>query len=341
MNASDDRQVPELLYKRRRWRLFEVLFWLAAAASWAALPTRHLILNEIAILALFAISLDIVLGYAGIVSLGHAAFLGVGAYAAGLFAKYVNPDPLIGLAAATAISAALGLASSFLVLRGSDLTRLMITIGVAQIFAEIANRAAWLTGGADGLPGVEMGPIFGRFRFDMFGRTAYAYSLGALFILFLLARRIVHSPFGLSLIAIRDNPLRAAAIGIPVERRLMAAYALGAAYAGVAGALLAQTSQYVSLDVLSFQRSADVMLALVIGGAGYLYGGILGAIGYRLVQDWLSAITPQYWYFWIGLILVALVMCGRERLTRGFRAAVLGPLELVSKIGANSGGAKR
>lgn len=184
---------------------------------------------------------------------------------------------MIGLAAATAATALLGFVCSFLVLRGTDLTRLMITLGVALILAEIANKMNWLTGGADGLQGVSLDPIFGQFRFDMFGRTAHAYSLIVLFLLFLLARQILNSPFGLSVIAIRDNPLRASAIGIPVNRRLIAAYTLGAAYAGVAGALLAQTSQYASLDVFSFERSADVMLVLIIGGAGYLYGGIIGA----------------------------------------------------------------
>jgi branched-chain amino acid transport system permease protein len=320
MACSSTSLVSPLLARRRRWRILEVLFWVAALASYFLLPTKHLILNEIAILALFAISLDLVLGYTGIVSLGHAAFFGMGAYAAGLFAKHVNADPLIGLAVATAATALLGFVSSVLVLRGTDLTRLMITLGVALILAEVANQMAWLTGGADGLQGVSLDPIFGQFRFDMFGRTAYAYSLCTLFVLFLLARRITNSPFGLSLNAIRDNPLRSSAIGIPVNRRLVGVYSLGAAYAGAAGALLAQTTQYVSLDVLSFERSADVMLVLVIGGAGYLYGGIVGAIGFKLLQDWLSAMTPQYWHFWIGLVLVALVMIGREKLTRGIRA---------------------
>ncbi|MGO4815885.1 branched-chain amino acid ABC transporter permease, partial [Cupriavidus sp. 2MCAB6] len=219
-------------------------------------PTRFLILNEIAILALFALSLDLILGYAGIVSLGHAAFLGMGAYSAGLLAKYVTADPLAGLAFGMATSALLGLLTSPLVLRGTDLTRLMITLGVALILYEVANSLAWLTGGADGLQGITMAPVFGTFDFDIFGRTAYLYSLSVLFILFLIARRIVNSPFGLSLRGIRDNQLRAAASGVPVPWRLAAIYALSAAYAGAAGALLAQTTQFVSLDVFDFHRSS-------------------------------------------------------------------------------------
>jgi branched-chain amino acid transport system permease protein len=312
--------VRKALSRRSRWGIAEVAFWLVAAATLFLLPDRHLILNEIAIIGLFALSLDLILGYAGIVSLGHAAFFGLGAYAAGILAKYGIGDPLIGLGVAALAAAILGFVTSFLVLRGSDLTKLMVTLGVALVLGEVANQASWLTGGADGLQGVMMGPILGLFEFDIFGTTAYTYSLVVTFVLFVLARRIVASPFGLSLRSIRDNPLRARAVGIPVNHRLVAIYTLAAAYAGVAGALLAQTTQFVSLDVLAFHRSADVMLVLVIGGVGYLYGGLIGAVVFKVLQDILSAWTPQYWQFWIGLILVVIVLAGRERLTERVRA---------------------
>jgi branched-chain amino acid transport system permease protein len=290
-----------------------------AAASLVVLPERHLILNEIAIIGLFAVSLDLILGYAGIVSLGHAAFFGLGAYVAGLMAKHLSGDPLLGLVAAGLAAGLLGLVTSVMVLRGADLTRLMVTLGVALVLGEVANQAAWLTGGADVLQGIVMGPLLGLFEFDIFGTVAYAYSLGVLFVAFWLARRLVHSPFGLSLRAIRDNPLRARAVGIPVHRRLMAIYTVAALYAGLAGGLLAQTTQFVSLDVLAFHRSADVLLVLVIGGVGYLYGGLVGAVIFKVLQDVLSGLTPQYWQFWIGLILVALVLLGRERLSERVR----------------------
>jgi branched-chain amino acid transport system permease protein len=227
---------------------------------------------------------------------------------------------LLGLGAAAITAAILGFVTSFLVLRGSDLTKLMVTLGVALVLGEVANQAGWLTGGADGLQGITMGPILGLFEFDIFGTTAYAYSLTVTFLLFIVARRIVVSPYGLSLRSIRDNPLKARAVGIPVNRRLVAIYTLAATYAGVAGALLAQTTQFVSLDVLAFHRSADVMLVLVIGGVGYLYGGLIGAIIFKVLQDVISAWTPQYWQFWIGLILVIIVLAGRERLTERVRA---------------------
>jgi branched-chain amino acid transport system permease protein len=304
------------LLSGRRWRPWEPLLWLAAFATPVLLPAHAFIVNEIAIVALFAISLDLVLGYTGIVSLGHAAFFGMGAYSAALFAKHVLPDPLVGLTVGIATATMLGALFSVTIQRGSDLTRLMVTLGAALILMELANKLDWLTGGADGLQGVVMGPVLGRFEFDLSGRTAAWYSLAVLLVLFFLARRLVNSPLGATLKAIRDNRLRAMAIGIPVGARLSVSYIVAAGMAGAAGALLAQTTGFASLDVFEFHRSADVMLMLVVGGTGWLYGGLAGAIVFKLMQDALSVITPQYWTFWLGLFLVVLVLVGRDRLIR-------------------------
>ena len=302
-----------------RWRWWELALLAVLVLSWWLLPSHALLLNEIAILALFAVSLDLILGYAGIVSLGHAAFFGIGSYAAAIFAKLVIPDPWVGMLVAIGVAAVFGALCSVLILRGSDLTRLMVTLGVASILYELANKLDWLTGGADGLQGVVMGPLrtpFGAFEFDIGGRTAYAYTLLVLIVCLVVARRLVHSPFGYSLQALRDNRLRASSIGLSVNARLVAVYAVAAAIAGAAGALLAQTSGFSSLDVFDFHRSAEVMLVLVIGGTGYLYGGIFGAIVFKLLHDLISAWTPQYWNFWLGLFLVVLVLVGRERFIR-------------------------
>jgi len=191
-----------------------------------------------------------------------------------------------------------------------------VTLGFGLILLELANKLDWLTGGADGLQGVVLGPVLGRFEFDLSGRTAAWYSMTVLLVLFILARRVVNSPLGATLQAIRDNRLRAMAIGIPVGQRLSVAYTLAAGMAGAAGALLAQTTGFASLDVFDFHRSADVMLILVVGGTGWLYGGLAGAIVFKLMQDALSALTPQYWTFWLGLFLVVLVLVGRDRLIR-------------------------
>jgi branched-chain amino acid transport system permease protein len=257
-----------------------------------------------------------ILGYAGIVSLGHAAFFGLGAYGAALFAKHVMPDPLVGLAVGTALGAVLGMLTSPMIVRGTDLTRLMVTMGVALVLMELANKFDGLTGGADGLQGVVIGPLLGRFEFDLGARVASFYSIAVLFVAFLVLRRIVHSPFGLTLQALRDNRLRLSAIGLSVSGRLAAVYTLGAAFAGATGALLAQTTGFASLDVLDFHRSADVMLALIIGGAGWLWGGLVGAIAFKVLHDLISAVTVQYWTFWIGLFLVVLMLVGREKLFR-------------------------
>ena len=322
--GGEDAQAPGVgadgfqaaLLRKSRWRPWEFAVWAVAFVLPLAVPSHALMINEIAIVALFAMSLDLILGYTGIVSLGHAGFFGLGAYTAALFAKHVMPDPTVGLLAAIVVSGLLGAVASFTILRGSDLTRLMVTLGTALLLLELANKLDWLTGGADGLQGVVMGPVLGFFDFDLYGRTAAWYSISVALLLFLLMRRLVHSPFGATLKAVRDNRLRAMAIGIPVIARLAVIYTVAAAIAGAAGGLLAQTTGFASLDVLSFDRSADVMLMLVIGGVGWLYGGIAGAIVFKLLQDTLSTVTPQYWMFWIGLILVLLVLVGRDRLLR-------------------------
>jgi branched-chain amino acid transport system permease protein len=304
------------LLEASRWKPWELALWVLAFASPLVLGSHALIINEIAIVALFAISLDLILGYTGIVSLGHAAFFGMGAYSAALFAKHVMPDPTVGLLVGTLCATLLGALFSLTILRGSDLTRLMVTLGAGLIMMELANKLDWLTGGADGLQGVSIGKLLGTFEFDLTGRVAAWYSMTVLLVLFVLARRLVHSPLGATFMAIRDNRLRAMAIGIPVHSRLALVYTVAAGMAGAAGALLAQTGGFASLDLFEFHRSADVMLILVIGGTGWLYGGVAGAIVFKLMQDFLSAITPQYWTFWIGLFLVVLVLVGRDRLLK-------------------------
>ena len=273
--------------------------------------------SQILITGLFAVSLDLILGYAGIVSLGHAAFFGLGAYTAGLLAVHGWGEPLTGLVAAAAVAALAGFAISFLVVRGQDLARLMVTLGIGLMLFEAANKAAFITGGVDGLSGVTMWKLLGLFAFRLDGKTAYVYALAVAFVLFVVLRRVVNSPFGLSLRGIRDGGKRMPAIGAPVERRLTAVFTLSAGIAGVAGALLAQTTQFVGLDSLGFPRSAEIMIMLVLGGAGRLYGALVGATVYMIAQDILSGINPVYWQFWIGLLLVIVVLFARDGILGG------------------------
>ncbi len=291
-----------------RWRWIEIAFWLATLLPFLVTPAYLQLASQIAITALFALSLDLILGYAGIVSLGHAAYFGVGAYTAGLLAKHYWGEPLSGLVLSGIVAGIVGYATSHIIVRFRHLALIMLTLGFGLLLAEAANSASWLTGGADGLQGVKLRPLFELFRFDLYGRTAYAYSLAVLFACFLISRRIIHSPFGLALRGIRENALRMPAIGAPSRAHLRKIYTIAAVMAGIAGALLAQTTETVSLEALSFGRSADVLVILILGGAGRLYGGIVGAILYMVARDQFSGMNPQYWYFWIGLLLVAVVM---------------------------------
>jgi branched-chain amino acid transport system permease protein len=294
-----------------RLRLYEVLPWIGAAASYLAFPNYLALGAQILATVIFALSLDLVLGYAGIVTLGHAAFFGTGAYAAGLLAANGWGEPLSGLLIAALISGAVGLISGAIVLRTSGLTLLMQTLVVAAMLYELANKAHRITGGADGLQGMQVWPIFGLFRFDMFGRTAFFYCLFILFLSWLIVRTIVHSAFGQSLIGVRENATRMHAIGAPVEQRKLIVYALAAALAGISGALVAQTTQFVGLGVLSLERSGTILIMLIIGGVGQLYGAFIGVPLYMIAQDRFATLDPVYWYFWIGLFMVLLVLFAR------------------------------
>lgn len=309
MSVLSSRITPQrYLQSLSRWTPMEIAFWLATLLPFVLFPNYLSLASQIAVAALFALSLDLILGYAGVVSLGHAAFFGIGAYTAGLFSKFVWGECISGLIVATAMAAVVGYASSFIIARFRHLTLIMITLGLGLLLHEAANSAGWLTGGSDGLQGVSVWPLFGLFKFDLYGTNAYAYSLAVLFVLFLAARRLINSPFGLALRGIRENWVRMPAIGASSRAHVRKIYTIAAAMAGAAGAVIAQTTQTVSLEALSFERSADVLVMLVLGGAGRLYGGLVGAAIFMVARDQFSGIAPQYWYFWIGVLLVTVVM---------------------------------
>ena len=304
----------------------EWLPWLAALAVFAALPEYLPLGARILVYILFALSLDLILGYAGIITLGHSAFFGLGAYVAGILgAKLGVTDPLLQMAAAAAAAALLGAVTGAVILRTRGLTLLMLTLAITTILLEIANKATGLTGGADGLSGIVVSPIFGEFRFDMFGKTAYLYCLLSLFAGWWVMRRIIYSPFGTSLVGIRENAVRMHAVGAPVYSRLIAVYTISATMAGCAGALLTQTNQFVGLNVLSFEFAGELLVMRALGGMGRIYGAFAGPLVYMIAQDQLAKQFPEYWYFGIGLLLVAVVMFAR--------GGLLGILDLaVAKI---------
>jgi branched-chain amino acid transport system permease protein len=288
---------------RIRWT--EWLPWIAAIAFFFLMPGYLSLGARILIFILFALSLDLILGYAGIVTLGHSAFFGLGAYTAGcLGAHTAITDPFLQLAGAAALSALLGLATGALILRTRALTLLMLTLAITAILLEIANKWTSMTGGADGLSGVKVAPILGMFRFDLYGKTAFIYCLVALFVGWWVVRRIIYSPYGAMLTGIRE-------IGAPVYWRLVLIYTLSATMAGVAGALLVQVNQFVGLNVLGLEPSGDILVMLILGGVGRLYGAFIGPVVYLIAQDWLAKQYPEYWFLGIGILLIIVVLFAR------------------------------
>ena len=295
---------------RIRW--MESLPWIIAMGAFFLLPEYLSLGARILIYILYALSLDLIVGYAGIITLGHSAYFGLGAYVAGILAAKAGiSDPMLQLAAAAVAGALLGISTGAIILRTRALTLLMLTLAITSVLLEIANKASTLTGGADGLSGVVVAPVLGLFKFDMFGKTAYLYCLFVLLLGWWLVRRLIYSPFGTSLTGVRENSLRMHAIGAPVYWRLVLVYTLSATIAGVAGGLITQTNQFVGLNVLSFESAGELLVMLILGGVGRIYGAFVGPVVYLIAQDLLAKQFPEYWYFGIGTLLVLVVMFAR------------------------------
>src|SRR4029079_4010005 len=292
---------------RIRWT--EWLPWVAGLAFFFLLPEYLSLGARILIYILLALSLDLILGYAGIITLGHSAFFGLGAYTAGvLSAKFGLTDPFVQLAAAAAAAALLGIATGAIILRTRALTLLMLTLAITAILLEVANKMSSVTGGADGLQGVVVAPILGLFRFDLYGKTAFLYCLAALFVGWWAVRRIIYSPFGAMLTGIRENGARMHGIAALVYWLMRLIYTISATMAGIAGALIAQVNQFVGLNVLGLEPSGDLLVMLILGGVGRLYGAFLGPVIYLIVQDWLAKQYPEYWYFGVAALLITVIL---------------------------------
>ena len=307
----DRKAVIDAFARRHRFKWYEAIPWIAALAVYFIFDSYHALGAQIFATILFALSLDLLIGFAGIVTLGHAAFFGVGAYAAGIMAANGWQEPLSQLVVAAVAACVVGFTSGLIVLRTAGLTLLMQTLVVAALLQELANKWSSVTGGSDGLLGMKIDPVFGLFRFDLFGDTAYVYCLAVLFIGWLIARNIVYSSFGRSLTGIRENTNRMHAIGAPVEGRKIAIYTISAALAGLSGALIAQTTALVGLNTLALSKSGELIIMLVIGGVGQLYGAFIGVPLYMIAQDRFSQIDPIFWYFWIGLFMIFVVVFAR------------------------------
>ena len=305
----------EFMGRRHRFHLGEALPWILMIAVYFLFPDRVTFGTQVLIAIMFTLSLDLILGYAGIVTLGHAAFFGIGAYTVALLSARLHwGEPISALVAGAVLAALAGFISGWFLLRYRGLTLLMLTLATAILVQELGNYRSDLTGGYDGVPGMEIWPLLGLFENDLFGRTYYIYVAVLLLLIFYVIRRIVYSPFGQALTGIRENVRRMHAIGSPVHRRLVASYTLAAAIAGVAGALFAQSTAYATLGVFDFDNSAKVMVMLILGGAGRLYGAFVGAPIYMILEDNLAKLSPAFWQFGIGLLLVLTVLFARRGL---------------------------
>lgn len=321
--AMDARgRASDYLVRRHYFRWQEALPWLIAVACYFFFPDRMTFGSQVLIGVLFALSLDLILGYAGIVTLGHAAFFGIGAYVVALASLRLGwSEPISGIITGGVVAGIAGAVVGWFLLRYRGLTLLMLTIAFAATLQESGNLRSDITGGYDGLPGLTFDPLFGYFDYDLYGHTNYLYALVVLVIVFYFVRRVVYSPFGQALTGIRENVRRMHAIGSPVHRRLVTVYAISAAIAGVAGALFTQTNAYVTLTVFDFDNSAKVMVMLILGGTGRLYGAFIGAATYLIIEDKLSKLSPTFWQFGIGLMLVLVVLFARRGLLGLFEDA--------------------
>jgi branched-chain amino acid transport system permease protein len=305
--------VPTLV-SRHRLRVWEPLPWILALAYYFAFPNHLGFGTDLLITILFALSLDLALGYAGIVTLGHAAFFGAGAYTVGILAHHgIWNEPITSLAMGACVAALIGFASGLVLLRTAELTLLMLTLCTMALLEEAANMGEKYTGGFDGLPGLNIPPLFGLFEFNpLYPRVQYIYVLAVLFLCFLFVRTLAYSPFGQSLTGIRENLLRMHAVGAPVNWRLVTCYTISAAIAGIAGGLWAQANAYVNLSTLGLDRAATVLIILVLGGYGRLYGAFIGAVVYLALSHFLARVYPTAWQLGLGLLLVLIALFARN-----------------------------
>jgi branched-chain amino acid transport system permease protein len=309
-----DHPAARALIERHRIRWWEPTPWILALAFYFAYPQYLGFGTDLLVWILFAISLELALGYAGIITLGHAAFFGAGAYTVGMLAYHgLWTEPISSLLLGAVVAAIVGLLSGLVLLRTQGLTLLMLTLCTMALLEEAANMGHEYTGGFDGLASLPIAPIFGLFEFNpLYSNTQYLYALAVLFVCFVFVRTLVYSPFGQSLTGIRENTLRMHAVGSPVRARLVTCYTISAAIAGIAGGLWAQATAYVNLSALGLDRAATVLIILILGGYGRLYGAFVGAVVYMVLSHFLARFYPTAWQLGLGLLLILIALFARN-----------------------------
>ncbi len=317
---------------RNKQMIAEITAWVVAVAVYVFFPQYLSLATAIVIAALFALSCDLVIGFAGILTLGQALYFGLGAYTAGLIAKYGWTEAITGAVTSSLISAGAAAIIGPFVLRLSGLSLMMVTLGLSVIVFEAANKLTGITGGDDGLAEFSMAPLFGYFRWSILGYTKYLYSLAWLVIVYYALRAIVSSAFGVSLQGIRENRVRMELLGTPILRRLVLAYIIAGGVAGLAGALSAQTNVFVGLGVLSIETTLDGIVIVVLGGIGTLSGSLLGAPVYLLIKDVAQQWNPHIWMFAVGALLIFVLRLCPYGLIGMYRAVFEGATRAVKRV---------
>ena len=284
------------------------LIALAGAAGYWLFPDNLSFLTRVISVALLVLSLDLVVGYCGIASLGQAALYGAGAYAAGIACLAGITDPFLMMLIGAAAGSVTGLLMGAVMLRAHGLPQLVLSIAIVQLLHEAANKLSWLTGGSDGLSGMLPAPLFGVFEFDLWGRAAYLFGLGVLIVTFAVLRLLVRSPFGMVCRGLKEDPLRVSALGISAFPVLIRMFAISGAVAGMGGALGAIATQVVGLDSVSFELSANALVMLVLGGLGHLAGALIGTVVFLSIEHVIAALNPFHWMTLVGAILIAIVL---------------------------------
>jgi branched-chain amino acid transport system permease protein len=303
---------PKIRFGRSPWRWEEPAFWAGLAAAGVFFPGYFPLLTQIAGIGIFAVSLDLLVGYGGIASLGHAVYFGIGAYASGALMQRGWGEPISGLLVAGIASAAMGYLFSFLLYKVRAIALLVVTLGWGLFVLELATQLKPITGGEDGLQGLTVWPLLQVFEWDYLGQAGFIYAYVVCLLLYLLVRIIMRSNFGMAVEAIRENEVRAKAIGIPAVPRLRTLFVVSTFVAGAAGALYAQTTQFVALEVLSLDRSVSALVMVTLGGTGTTLGAMVGAATFLWARDVFATLAPVYWNFWIGLLLFLVVCLGQD-----------------------------
>ena len=299
------------ILSRHQWRVGELLWLAAALACYFVFPQYLALGTTVLIMVVLVMSFDLLLGFAGVLSLGHAVFFGLGAYTAGWLSLAGMTEPVSAVLVAGIAAAVLAAVVGPFLLRLTGLPLMMVTLALGVLVFEAAHKATTITGGDDGLAGIQFAPILGIFEWGLGGATAYLYVLAWLCVVFVLLKRVVASPFGVMLQGVRENPARMRLIGNPVLPHLTLAYVISGAVAGMAGALFTQANAFVGLGVVAVDTSIDVLVMLVLGGIGGLHGALIGAPVYMLLKHFSSQWNPFYWMLIIGVLLIVVVLMGR------------------------------